>query len=979
MDLYKELKNKKGVKVKADIPYLLKPRFVNRVISLKTLNELSDELESKNGKVVLILGESGIGKSKLIQQFHYYLQFQNVDFYYSVCKPVEHSFEPLSSIFEEILSAKTETEKRKYFGKFGWDLVKFGVLTEKEWMNKIEKPVELSGKGAEIRLFSAMTSFIQKAATKPLVICIDDLQWADEIILKWLIYTERNLQEFPVLIVGLHRTEQLIEDSLILKIENLIQVRIKNLKGVDVSDMIKSMLGKKSSSRELDDFIKSIVSHTKGNPLFIREILYYLQEKGKITIINNKWNFPPKIEIENLPENIQQVIRERLAELSKETLITLQAASVIGRKFSYEMLLNMTKKNDNELLDDLIDCREVSLLEESGNDYIFIHDKVREVLENEIKEKYPSFWKELHLKAGEFLEEKYSSNLDEVLDDLANHFYFAEHHAKSVKYNELAGDKAAKNYFNNKALNFYEHLINNIEEKLLVLNKKDSNYIKKIEQLIGISSKKGSILQRIGKWKEAKEIYKTALKLSEEIGDKKRIANSNGHLGEQLQLLGNYEKAMECFEKKLTLDEELGDKKGIAITFEYMGNVYYNQGNYAKVIECCEKRLTISEELGDKSGISRAVGNMGNVYFAQGNYVKGMECYEKTLKICEELEDKKGISLVIGNMGNIYYLQGNYAKAIECCEKHLKISEEIGDKSGISRAVGNMGNVYFSQRNYVKGMEYYEKNLKINEELGDKYGILRTFNNMGNIYYMQGNYATTIECYEKSLKISEELGDKSGISRAVGNMGSIYGEQGNYEKAMECYKKNLKINEELEEKIEISSAVGNMGNIYYLQGNYNKAMECNEKALTIAKEIGAKGLLPIWLFCKSMTLYKMGKYEESYRINEECLKIAEEMKDEGYIYKCKVREAKIAFKTINNKELQITNCIEPLEKILKETKHKERIAALNYELAIMNNELNREKIADRHKEKALELYKKLYKKTPNIEYKNIIEELEKLN
>ncbi|MCK4653898.1 MAG: tetratricopeptide repeat protein [Candidatus Cloacimonetes bacterium] len=860
MDLFKEIKNKKGVKIKADIPYLLKPRFVNREISLKTLNELSDELESKNGKVVLILGESGIGKSKLIQQFHHYLQFQNVDFYYSVCKLVEHSLEPLSSIFEEILeAAKSESGKLQYFGRFGWDLVKFGILAEKEWMNKIEKPVELSGKGAEIRLFSAMTNFIQKAATKPLVICIDDLQWADEIILKWLIYTERNLQEFPVLIVGLHRTEQLIEDSLILKIENLIQVKIKNLKGVDVSDMIKSMLGKKSSSRELDNFIKSIVSHTKGNPLFIREILYYLQEKGKITIINNKWNFPPKIEIENLPENIQQVIRERLAELSKETLITLQTASIIGKKFNFEMLLNMTKKNDNELLDDLIDCREVSLIEESGNDYIFIHDKVREVLENEIKEKYPSFWKELHLKAGEFLEEKYSKNPDEVLDDLAKHFYFAEQPEKSVKYNELAGDKANKNYFNNKALNFYEHLIKNIEEQMLILNKRDSDYKKTTTILIDTLLKKGDILQLIGNWKEAEEIYKNALKLSEEIEDKKRTANSYGKLGSQLYIKNNLEKAMECFESSLVIRKELVDKKGI----------------------------------------SKAVGNIGNVYFNTGNYKRALECYEKSLKIDEEFGDKKGISIILGNMGTVYSNKGNNKKAMECFEKSLKIGEEFGEKKVISNVVGSMGQVYAYQGNYKKAME----------------------------------------CFEKSLKIGEELGDKKGISHIVDNIGQVYKEQENYEKAMECF----------------------------------------EKAIQIDIELGLKPHLLDHLSNKAECLYDLGEYEEANEANEEYLKIAEEMKDEEHIFSYNVLKVKIEFKTVRKHTLRIKNCIEPLEKLLEKTKDEKQIATLNYELAIMNNELNREKNADRHKKIALELYKKLYKKTPKIEYKNRIEELGKLN
>jgi predicted ATPase len=172
---------------------------------------------------------------------------------------------------------------------------------------------------------------------------------------------------------------------------------------------------------------------------------YYLQEKEKITIEENKWRFPLDPEIKDLPTDIHKIILERIHELSDETLITLQAASIIGKKFSFQMLLKMTQKKVNDLLDDLIDCREVSLIEESGNDYSFIHDKVREILENEVKEKYPSFWKKLHLKAGEFLEEKYSSNPDEVLDELANHFYFAEQQDKAIKYNELAGNRAKKN------------------------------------------------------------------------------------------------------------------------------------------------------------------------------------------------------------------------------------------------------------------------------------------------------------------------------------------------------------------------------------------------------------------------------------------------------------------------------------------------------------------------------------------------------
>jgi len=776
MDLFKEIKNKKGVKVKSDILYLLKPGFVNREIPLKTLNELSDELASKNGKVVLILGESGIGKSKLIQQFYHYLQFQDVNFHYSVCKPVEYSFEPLTSIFEEILAAKTETEKLQYFGRFGWDMIKFGILAEKEWMNKIEKPVELSGESAEIRLFNAMTSFIQKAAAKPLVICIDDLQWADNAILKWLVYAEKNLKEFPVLIVGLHRTEQLIDDSLILSIENLIRIKIKNLKGVDVSDMIRSMLGKKSSSTELDNFIKSVISHTKGNPLFIREILYYLQEKGKIKIENNKWKYPRNLEIQNLPSDIHGIILERIHELSRETLIALQTASIIGKKFSFEMLLNMTQKNDIELLDDLIDCREVSLIEESANDYIFIHDKVREVLENEIKEKYPSFWKGLHLKAGEFLEEKYASNPDEVLDDLANHFYFTEQHEKSANYLELAGDKAKKNYQNEKALNYYNKLVESLRSLLNIgdlvisralrkINEKDPKSILLLKRLAKAYYRKCDIYDTIRKPEDAISEANISLAIAEKTGDKKYIilvhyilvwcyshSLSNGKTF--------FDKALKHSKVALKLSEELESAEYIVNSLSRIGLIYSNMGEYDKAAEYISKSYNLSKKINDKDGIALSYLIEGRNLRLQGNFTKGIEYLEKGLKVKEDFVIKYNVMCIYWNLGNVYVDKGEFEVALKYFFKAFEIQEEMNENVTIPIRIGF---AYYYKGEYERSLDYFRRAENIFYRIDDKRTRLTCLNYITDTLCILKKYPEAKKTNVEALELSQRIKDKEEI------------------------------------------------------------------------------------------------------------------------------------------------------------------------------------------------------------------------
>ncbi len=1099
-------------------------KLVGREKESQRLGEIIQPIyDGKFGGIVYVDGIAGIGKSRLVNELKEKGERRNgkeekvkINWFYMPCDEIlRKSFNPIinffNGYFEQSKSNSNKANKLNFEKKLN-NLIKktesskiknelfrtksiIGVLVNLYWKNSLYEQLDAKGK-YENTLYSVKNFIKAESLQKPVIIELEDGHWIDPDTKKILKILTTNVQSFPFMIISACRfrddgtefdfgltgveskrinLEYLSKDGskqLILeKLENLRVVRTQD----DNSNKKDEKYQKVKTHNKLDSTLLSnrnvksiqtpsipsntinlIYKKSEGNPFFIEQIILYFRENR---LFDDEFNI--KTEKFKIPSNINAIIIARIDRLKMELKEVIKIASVLGREFSINILSKMLMKHPigEQLLEGEKEVIWEALTELK---YIFKHALIREaVYEMQLKKEL----RKLHKLAAEVIEENFKDEIESYYQELVNHFEKAEISEKIMEYLEKAGDYAKENYENENAINFYNRLLQNSNIKFPIS--------KRVDTIL----KKGDILKLIGKWKEAEKMFRKALRLSEEIEDKKRIAYSNGSIGWQLQLQGDYEKAREYFEKQLKISEKLGNKKeiskaigNIGIVFSNqgkytkaiecyekqlkigeelrskkeiskavgnMGIVFSNQGNYPKAIKCFEKQYEISEELKNKGGISKAIGNMGIVYWRQCNYPKAIEYYKKQLKISEELGNIRGILIAVGNMGSVYRNQSNYSKATECYEKQLKICEELGDKSGISIAVGNMGYIFTGQSKYSKAMECYEKNLEICEKLGnergisiavgnmgivfwrqgnltkamecykkkfiicekleDKRGISNAIGNMGIIYRNQGNYDKAVECYEKQLKIAEELGDKSGISIAVGNMGFVFSNQGIYSKAMECYKKKLKICEALEDKKGISTAIGNMGSIYQIREKYEKALKFYEKAFSIAKEYKQKWLLPHWLSGKSEILYRMGKIEDAKENNEECLRIAKELKNQEHIFKSKVRKAKIEFKIIMNYESEtetkliskksVSNCIESLEKILQETKEKENIATLNYELWKITKEfrIKNEKLVPKafginkkkYRETALVIYRKLYKKTPQIEYKNRIEELEK--
>ncbi len=898
--------------------YVLGAGFVGRREELSKLRECLELQE--NNKVLMVRGRTGIGKTRLYQEFKKYCQLQNIPFLEANCsEKISTTYAPFLDILNELLLNASKELIRAY----GPELKK--ILPYHNRLNKVKVNPTQDPKTERGILIENITGFLlgygKKQKTR-IALYLDDLHWGDEgslEVLQELMYKlslEKNRENNLRIYVSAREEEIENIEYALEKLRDkgrLEEFILKPFDTKNVNNYIEAVFGKDYIDSSLKTAIPEIGEKVGGNPFFLQELIKSLVERELITRHILKWRLIQSIKEAEVPGNLKEILQKRMdgLGLNPGEKKTLQVFALLNRGIDIDTFNQIIhKKIDIDTAKLLIDMERRELLTsesiEGKIEYRFAHSLIREVLEEEIEDK-----KGLHHHIAERLETLYRDNLEDYIEELAYHYSKTRDRKKALHYLEKAGDKAKTSYSNEKAIDYCNQL-------LALLGKEEKE--KRIEILL----KKGSILELIGKWKNAEAVYHESQKLASEAGISSLIARGKS----------------------------------------YMGDLLRKRGDYKKALECLEDAQQIYSSLKDKENIGAVIGKMGFIYYYQGNYSKAMEYQKKALKMAEEVGDKRGISYVVGSIGLIYYRKGNYSKAMEYCEEKLNIAEELGDRKGIGEAMANMGLSYQEQGNYLKAMEYHEKGLRLSEELGNKKVIGHVVGNMGIIYAKQGNYAKALECFERVLKIAEELGDKRVISTTVGNIGNIYKEQGNYSRAKGCYERDLKISEELGDKLGISIATDNLGNLFKELKEYTKAEKYYDRAIKLGRKLQLKYYLSGYMYYKADLYFILKRFEKAKILNEKALSLSEEIKRQDILFLACVLSAKINF-AMGDKETAIST----LEDLISPTKEEWEIATLNYELYKMTNKKT-------CGQKAQKLYQVLYKKKPNIEYKEKIEELE---
>ncbi len=440
----------------ADFERIWKTTLVGRTEEMQQLQKAL-LTPAERPHVIFLSGEPGIGKTRLASEFARWASAeQRARVLRGSCYELSGTlpYQPIIETLDAYVRMSSPEQLRRVLTQEVADLAKIVPSIRARYPDLA--PSVPQGPEAERRdLYNAVAQcFTTLAQEYPLVIVLDDLQWADIATIELLSYlVARPDQSIPgpqPLYVLLYRADEVHEQhplrgliATLSRLNGMEELRLLRLDESEVCQLVESIAGHPVGKA----FTSEIYKHTEGNPFFIGETLIALVQEGKVKKINGQWQMTVDIHELALPQSARLLIERRLTHFPPASRRIFNIAAVMGRQFSSMLICQASNMSEEEIahhVDNAIYAQIFTPLEGQNNcDLAFTHDKIREVLYQHLN---PLRRRSLHRQTAQAIEKVYVNRLQPYYSTLAYHYQAAEDYARAVEYYLQAAHNASNVY-----------------------------------------------------------------------------------------------------------------------------------------------------------------------------------------------------------------------------------------------------------------------------------------------------------------------------------------------------------------------------------------------------------------------------------------------------------------------------------------------------------------------------------------------------
>ncbi len=884
--------------------------LVGRESELRTLKEAYRHVKEKRSRrVVTVVGEAGMGKSRLIFELDDWIETQPGDYYYflgranqsmqtvsySLLRDViafrfqiqesDHPRQVLEKLEQGVKEAFGEDEsaplKAYFIGRLlGFELGSRAGAGEVDARQILERGLVYMEE-----YFGAMT------AKGTVVALLEDIHWADDNTLALLERLDQALSDRPVLMVctarpSLYQRQPHWEEGP----AHHIRIDLHPLSREESSRLVGEILHNVTDlPAELSE---AVVGSAEGNPFYIEEIIKMLVEEGVIESVGEAWRVNPgRLALAQIPSTLTEVLQSRFDVLSREEKTTLQKAAVIGRTFWDAAVDSLGQPEPGSgqpcqaalaglVRREMIFQQEASAFE-GTREYQFRHALFRDVTYESLLKRYRKVY---HAAAARWLQEvtTRSGRADEFARLIASHLDQAGEAAAADWYARAAAYAAAR-YANAEALKHFSRALELFppgasEQRFAALLGRVRVY-----HLLGERQEQLGDLQALEQAAESLDLQDGAAErralaavewalYSDQTGDYPAAIGHAQRVVEQAALAGN--RALEARGHHLwgsaswhfadypaarregLVALELAQKAGLASqqaqSLHLLGIVADAQGEYQDALSFCEQALANFRKTGDQVGESRVLNSLGVVTFNMNDLTTTHVLYLQSLQLKRQIGDRYGEGVTLNNLGIVARRQSQLTAALEYYRQCLEVCREIADQEGESASLNGLGSICMALGDFARAEGYFLQSLEITRKIGDQEGDISNLSSLGELAFQRGNLQAALEYYAQGLEVAGQLGARNYEGYMQLGIGDVWLKLGDLEKAGQAFRRSVEVRRELGQAGLLVASRAGLARLALREGQVDEACALAREvlgALGGSTEVAKDELILVYLTC----------------------------------------------------------------------------------------------------------------------------------
>ncbi len=842
--------------------------LVGRAEQLATLSDVvARAIDFQAPQLVTVVGNQGTGKTRLINELTPLLAnrdppcrvFHGVAERDAEGKPVRHA--ALTSLLRdrfELLPVPDETSRLRFAHEvrtvMGSDQVAEMLHFVGDFLGLpyaatpfLRAVAENPRQYTELAR-TALRRFIElDAAQAPLVLVLDDMQWADADTLGLVSELVTGLGGSPVVLLTAARPDMLVHAS--GWGEGAVdheRIDLRNLEPDDAEQMFRNLLARVPNIPE--DTAQAAVEMTGGNPAFLEHLVRLFFDNGTIDTRGPVWRLDPdRAAATELPISIEEAIEARIAALENDERDLLEKAAVFGNVFWVSAVIAMTRLEtgppvvqpepleiewgDGEEVRRRVSDLVASLAErdyvlpldvddssiQGEAEVVFKHNLERELV---VRSTEISRRARYYLSAAQWLEAKTVQRSDEQLEFLAGLYEKGGDKLRSAHCYLQGGDRARARYAPDEARTLYD-------KGLQMLGEVDAPA--RLDALHNL----GDMLEQSGRTEEAMRYFVEMLQLAWRYDNFAKAGAAYSRLARGYRRFGKYDLAMEHLRRAHELFERSRDDRGIASTLDDMGRVNWLRGGFGQALEFHRQALTIRRALGDRRSIALSLANIGRVHHDTGNFKAAINQFREALDLRRDIGDLVGIVQSLCDLGGVHAEDGNHELALELLGEARTMAQDIGDKLALADVLSRAGEVKAAMGRGHEAVKDLTDAKQLASGLGDRGALATAHQRLAHVQLELGDLAAADVEARAAVAVSEAVGLRVHIGCGYRVKAEVAAALGDAAQAEEDFRRAIDILAAVKHEVELARAYQGLAGVKDRAGLSADALKLRHRAADI--------------------------------------------------------------------------------------------------------------------------------------------------